>query len=108
MRLGRKQFLVWSMGALTGALIFGAQWANAQAATACSLCLWGPDNLAFDAAGNVYLGDSDGHGRNRVLKFSADGKVLGDYRVFAPGEGPDGLAFTPTGELLVADKGGKS
>lgn len=108
MSLWRRRNLVWCLGALAGAFIFGGFRTRAQAVKPCSLCLWGPDNLAIDRAGNVYLGDSDGHGRNRILKFSPAGKVLGDFRVFAPGDGPDGLAFTPDGELLVADRGGKS
>lgn len=98
---------VWSVGALVSALFVLTQVAGAQTG-ACKLCLWGPDNIAFDSSGHAYIGDSDGHGRARVLKVSPAGTVLGDFRVFAPGDGADGLEFTPKGELLVTDRGAKS
>ena len=81
-----------------------------QATTACRLCLYGPDNMAFDAAGNVYLVDTDHNTRSRVLKLSPQGQVLAEWRVFVavPGRsnGPDGIALDPEGNIFVVDRGG--
>lgn len=101
------KFTGWSVGALAGALLVLSAPARAQSGP-CRLCLWGPDNMAFDAGGNVYIGDADDHGHARVVKISGAGTVLGDFRVFAPGDGADGLAFLPNGILLVTDRGAKS
>lgn len=80
----------------------------AQAAS-CRLCLYGPDNMAFDAAGNVYLVDTDHKTRSRVLKLSPQGRVLADWRVFGavPGRdnGPDGIALDHAGDVFVVDRG---
>jgi len=75
----------------------------------CSLCLYGPDNMAFDAAGNTYLVDTDHKAQSRVLKLSPQGTVLADWRVFTavPGHfnGPDGIALDGEGNILVTDGG---
>lgn len=76
----------------------------------CRICFYGPGNMAFDAAGNVYLADSDNKSRSRILKLSPDGRVLADWRVFsaAPGRvnGPDGIVLDHHGDILVVDCGG--
>ncbi|HKV52789.1 MAG TPA: NHL repeat-containing protein [Gemmatimonadaceae bacterium] len=76
----------------------------------CTLCLYGPDNMAFDTAGNVYLVDTDHKARSRVLKLSPDGRVLADWHVFdsASGRnnGPDGIALDREGNIFVVDRGG--
>lgn len=78
-------------------------------AAPCRLCLYGPDNMAFDAAGNVYLVDTDHKSRSRVLKLSPQGRVLADWQVFTtvPGHnnGPDGIAVDGEGNILVNDRG---
>ncbi|WHZ19374.1 MAG: hypothetical protein OJF55_001523 [Rhodanobacteraceae bacterium] len=78
-------------------------------AAPCGLCLYGPDNMAFDSAGNVYLVDTDHKTRSRVLKLSPQGQVLADWRVFgaAPGRdnGPDGIALDREGNVFVVDHG---
>lgn len=75
----------------------------------CKLCLNGPDNMAFDAAGNIYLVDTDHNTHSRVLKLSPQGSVLADWQVFAavPGHnnGPDGIAMDGEGNILVNDRG---
>ena len=76
----------------------------------CTLCLYGPDNMAFDTAGNVYLVDADHKARSRVLKLSPEGRVLADWHVFdsASGRnnGPDGIALDGEGNIFVVDRGG--
>jgi sugar lactone lactonase YvrE len=80
----------------------------AQAAS-CRLCLYGPDNMAFDTADNVYLVDTDHKARSRVLKLSPQGHVLAEWRVFGsiPGRnnGPDGIALDREGNIFVVDRG---
>ncbi len=78
-------------------------------AAACRLCLYGPDNMAFDASGNVYLVDTDHKARSRLLKLSSHGRVLAEWHVFAavPGHhnGPDGITLDREGNILVIDGG---
>jgi sugar lactone lactonase YvrE len=57
--------------------------------------------LAVDAAGNVYVAD---HGRRRVLKVAADGKVTRVARADAPWA-PTGVATTPDGRVLILESG---
>lgn len=57
--------------------------------------------LAADAGGNVYVAD---HGRRRVLKVGADGKVSRVARAEAPWS-PTGVAVTHDGRVLVLESG---
>lgn len=72
---------------------------------------YGPDNMAFDASGNVYVVDTDGKSRARVLELSPGGTVLAQWRGFLPvvvpgaAFGPEGIAFGSDGSLLVTDAG---
>ncbi|HEX6809756.1 MAG TPA: NHL repeat-containing protein [Gemmatimonadaceae bacterium] len=79
-------------------------------AAPCRLCLYGPDNMAFDTAGNVYLVDTDHKARSRVLKLSPEGRLLAEWHVFdsASGRnnGPDGIALDREGNIFVVDRGG--
>jgi uncharacterized protein (TIGR03663 family) len=66
--------------------------------------LYGPRDLAFDDAGNLYLTDT---GNKRVVKYDASGQMLG--AVGGPGaelglfQEPVGLAVGPDGNVYVAD-----
>ncbi|SEN25068.1 NHL repeat-containing protein [Stigmatella aurantiaca] len=74
----------------------------------------GPMGIAADAWGNVYVADSDNH---CIRRLSPDGTAtVFAGAVMAPGQTdgaakaarfnqPAGLAFTPGGDLLVADLG---
>ena len=57
----------------------------------------GPEAIAFDAAGALYTGYSDG----RVMRFDADGR--NGVQVVNTGGRPLGLKFAPDGTLFVAD-----
>lgn len=76
----------------------------------CKLCLYGPDNMAFDAAGNIYLVDTDHKTRSRVLKLSPQGRDLAEWHVFPviPGHDndPSGIALETDGDVLVTDAQG--
>ena len=89
-------------------LVMSALVPAAQAAS-CRLCLYGPDNLAFDATGNVYLVDTDHKARSRILKLSPQGHVIAAWHVFSatPGHdnGPDGIALDREGNIFVVDRG---
>ena len=80
---------------------------SAKQKAPCALCLYGPDNMAFDARGNIYLVDTDHAMRSRVLKLSPEGKVLAEWHVFraVPGQdnGPAGIALDRHGDILVTD-----
>src|SRR5205814_33016 len=64
---------------------------------ASGLGTYGVYNLAFDAAGNLFVSDEDSHS---ILKFTPDGKK----RTFATGFNPSGMAFDDKGNLFVADQ----
>ncbi|MDR2209180.1 MAG: IPT/TIG domain-containing protein [Azoarcus sp.] len=69
-----------------------------------------PNGIAIDAAGNLYVGDSDNH---RIRKITPTGVVstfAGGKRGFAEGKGsaalfngPGGIAIDTAGNLYVAD-----
>ena len=74
---------------------------------ACGLCLYQPDNMAFDAQGDIYLVDTDHKHRSRILKLSPTGKKLADWRVFTDGpgsdNGPNGIAIDKEGNIYAPD-----
>lgn len=78
-------------------------------AASCNLCLYGPDNMAFDGGGNVYLVDTDHKARSRILKLSPQGRRLAEWHVFgveaARDNGPDGIALDRAGNVFVVDRG---
>ncbi|HZT03749.1 MAG TPA: NHL repeat-containing protein [Steroidobacteraceae bacterium] len=82
-------------------------WSGAQASQACRLCLYQPDNMAFDAQGDIYLVDTDHKHRSRILKLSQAGKKLADWRVFTDGpgsdNGPNGIAIDGRGNIYAPD-----
>ncbi len=79
----------------------------AATALACSLCLYGPDNMAFDSKGVMYLTDSDGAHHSRILRISDDGTVLWSWDQFGyvkgARNGPEGIAIDGAGTVLVTD-----
>jgi tripartite motif-containing protein 71 len=81
----------------------------AAAALVCSLCLYGPDNMAFDSTGALYIADTDGAHRSRILRLSPDGKVLWSWERFAyvkgARNGPEGIALDRSGTIFVTDGG---
>src|SRR5439155_8359257 len=65
---------------------------------------YGPNGLATDARGNVYLADTGG---NRIMVFSPSGALV--RTIGAPGselgqlKQPMGLSFGPDGAMYVTD-----
>jgi sugar lactone lactonase YvrE len=71
-----------------------------------------PTNVAFAPNGDFYVGD--GYGSHRVLRFSGDGRFLGEVGKPGKGEGefdtPHGLFVDTRGSrpvLVVADRGNR-
>lgn len=66
-----------------------------------------PTDVAVAADGTFYV--SDGYGNGRVLRFGADGALLGTWGQIgvAPGQfvTPHGIAIGPDGDVYVADRG---
>ena len=74
--------------------------------------LEGPDKLAFDAEGNLYVtevGSKSAAGNSRVQKFSPTGVPLAQWGTFgsAPGQfnTPVGIAVDQQGDIYVAEEG---
>src|SRR6476646_3833536 len=64
---------------------------------ASGLSTYGVYNLAFNAAGDLFVSDEDSHS---ILKFTPDGKKS----TFATGFSTTGMAFYAKGNLFVADQ----
>jgi DNA-binding beta-propeller fold protein YncE len=70
-----------------------------------------PTDVAWDAAGNIYVSDGLGEGNARIAKFDKNGKFIKSwgYRGIAPGQfrGPRGIAIDAQGSVYVADAGNR-
>ena len=68
-----------------------------------------PSDVAFDAAGNIFV--SDGFGNARVAKFDRDGRFLKSWGSRGNGQGqfdmPLSVAVDAKGSVYVADRGNK-
>jgi sugar lactone lactonase YvrE len=58
-----------------------------------------PSVIAFDKAGNVYFGEGDVNGSNRITQIT----TTGSKSTFATGIYPLGMRFDASGNLFVAD-----
>jgi hypothetical protein len=69
-----------------------------------------PTDVAWDAAGNIYVTDGLGP-NNRVVKLDKDGRFIAHWGATgsAPGEfsGPKAIAIDKAGDVYVADSGNK-
>src|SRR5215469_12675262 len=79
----------------------------ADAVLACKLCFFGPDNMAFDSKGALYVTDTDGEHHARIMRLAADGTALWTWDGFSyvkgARNGPEGIAIDSTGMVYVTD-----
>ena len=65
-----------------------------------------PTDVAIASDGTIYV--SDGYGNNRVARFSADGKFIGEWGQKGPKLGefdlPHGITLDSQGRIYVADR----
>jgi len=68
-----------------------------------------PTDVAWDAAGNIYV--ADGYGNSRIAKFDKNGKFVKSWGSRGTEQGqlntPHGLAVDAQGNVYVADMGNK-
>jgi predicted membrane-bound mannosyltransferase/DNA-binding beta-propeller fold protein YncE len=84
---------------------FLAMWgAKPGTATADEVRFYGPRAIAVDAQGRVFVSDT---GNKRIVIFSSDGQLLGQFGTPGAGDGqldePVGLAMDEQGKVYVAD-----
>jgi DNA-binding beta-propeller fold protein YncE len=69
----------------------------------------GPTDVAWDAAGNIYV--ADGYGNARIAKFDRNGKFIRSWGQRGSASGqfntPHGIAIDAQGNVYVADQGNR-
>jgi len=71
-----------------------------------------PADVAWDAAGNIFVADGHGSAGNaRIAKFDKDGRFVKTWGSYGSGEGqfntPHAIAVDAKGNVYVADRGNK-
>ena len=69
--------------------------ASAPAEPACTLCFYGPDNMAFDKAGNIWTVDA---GNSMVYEFTPAGKKLMEISIGEQPERKTGFVILTNGD----------
>jgi sugar lactone lactonase YvrE len=110
--------LRWPAPSVQAAIVAGSFQSgySGDGGPATSAMLSAVTGLAVDPAGNIYLSDSANHRVRRVDTAGIITTVAGDGTPGSGGDGgpatsaqvggPEGLAFAPDGDLLIAQSGG--
>ena len=73
--------------------------------------LYGPDNIAVDRSGNLFVTDHAGANKLRLLKLAPDGKIAAEWHIFAPdgpqSSGPEDVTLDAAGFVYVTDRGAR-
>jgi T5SS/PEP-CTERM-associated repeat protein len=62
-----------------------------------------PTAIAVDNFGNVWVSDSSNHS---IKEFTSGGSLITNINTASYAPAPAGIAFTPTGNLVIANRGG--
>ena len=87
----------------------GVPMAEQQAAGARNDFFWQPNDVITAPNGDIFVAEGHGQGRNRIIKFNAQGQYITEFG--GPGTGPvqfnqpHSLAMDSQGRLFVADRG---
>jgi streptogramin lyase len=87
----------------------GVPMAEMEAAGQENDFFWQPNDVYVAPNGDIFVGEGHGSGRNRIIKFNAQGQYLMEWGGSGDGPGqfnqPHSLAMDSQGRLFVADRG---
>jgi len=87
----------------------GVPMADQQAAGARNDFFWQPNDVYTAPNGDIFVAEGHGQGRNRIIKFNAQGQYLMEFGGTGTGpvqfNQPHSLAMDSQGRLFVADRG---
>lgn len=73
--------------------------------------LYGPDNIAIDRSGNLFVTDHAGANKLRLLKLTPAGKIAAEWHIFSPAgpddSGPEDVTLDAAGFIYVTDRGAR-
>jgi hypothetical protein len=106
--LGRRPEAIGEMGSSAGSGVYG-RGAGAAGSGVPGDNFNQPTDVAWDAAGNIFV--SDGYGNARVAKFDKNGKFIKSWGATGSAQGqfniPHSIAVDSGGNVYVADMGNK-
>jgi sugar lactone lactonase YvrE len=87
----------------------GVPMADMQGAGARNDFFWQPNDVHTAPNGDIFVAEGHGQGRNRIIKFNAQGQYIAEFGGTGTGQvqfnQPHSLAMDSQGRLFVADRG---